>query len=450
MMLMKRSFFALVATAALMGCSDAVGPDGLEIFSLQLAIVEPESVSADETAALGSAFDRVDEYAITITDAVTLELIATDVVTIEPGGAQHVLDVTVPQNAFGRTVTISLIASALGVELYRSVSTTSLGEGLASVQVSLLIRYTGPGIRGRITTQNSQGVDGMSVGLYQGQSMVDAVATESDGTYLFLDVPTGQYQVQPTPSGGSSFVCPGLRDLTVQTQGDALVANFGTSTTACGTSVLVLSGGDVDDTDFVAAMLANDPTLTVSTFFHLNQLPGAAVLNQHDVVLLMMNGLFDESVALGNQVANYVTAGGNVVVGSFYWQGRSDSGKASAGWGAFESIDPFNSTGGARYTLGAINANNIVAHPLTLGVTTLTSTGYWGGVTVRTGTTVVAEWADGTPLIGYRILPGGQRIVGVSLFPASDAAAGGDVQALWENAVSWAGIAGGPAPAPGN
>jgi hypothetical protein len=85
-----------------------------------------------------------------------------------------------------------------------------------------------------------------------------------------------------------------------------------------------------------------------------------------------------------------------------------------------------------------------VAHPLTTGLTVLTSTGFRGAVAAKAGTTVVAGWSDGSPLIGYQVLPWGSRMVAVSLFPASGQAATGDVVTLWTNAVAWAGAAGRP------
>ncbi|MFV1988740.1 MAG: hypothetical protein ACC682_15820 [Gemmatimonadota bacterium] len=447
-----RSVLALLLAAALASCTDAVGPEGSGGIPLQFAVVGPEAVSQAELEALGAAFDRVDQYAIRIVDAATRELIADTTIAITSGGLVHSLDVDVPEDAFGRTVTITLIAYAAGVELYRSVTTTALSADLGEVRVELQIRYTGPGIRGTVTDESGVGFGGVSVGLYQGQSMVRAVSTEADGTYLFLDVAPAQYQLQPTPPSGVTYICPAFRDVTVQAAVDAILADFGTSATFCGTSVLVVSGGDFDDTDVVVTMLGNDPNLTISTFFFVNHLPGIDLLRRHDVVLLFMNGLFDESVVLGTEVADYVALGGNVVLGSFYWQGRSDGDRGSPGWGTLESVDPFASVGGATYQPGVINGNTIVPHALTVGVTALTSTGYWGGVTTRPGTTVVAEWSDDTPLIGYRVLQGGQRLVGVSLFPASGTTTTGDTQAIWENAVRWAGAAGGPVPVdgPGN
>ena len=85
-------------------------------------------------------------------------------------------------------------------------------------------------------------------------------------------------------------------------------------------------------------------------------------------------------MALGTEIADYVDLGGNVVVSSFYWQGRSDSGLSSPGWGGLEAIDPFTSDGGATYQAGSMNGTTIQPHALTLGLQSVTSTGWWGGV----------------------------------------------------------------------
>jgi len=196
--------------------------------------------------------------------------------------------------------------------------------------------------------------------------------------------------------------------------------------------------------------------LNTDVFFFTSQTPGLNTLRQYDVVLVFTEGIFDETLALGNELAQYVEAGGNVVIGSFYWQGRSDSGLPTPGWGALEAVDPFigdvdplTGNAGATYTANDLNAQTIVAHPLTGGLTTLTSVaGYGAGVLPRISATVVASWTDGAPLVGYRVLGAGQRVVAVSLFPGADnpTEVRGDVTVLWENAVRWAGEAGGPIP----
>ena len=158
-----------------------------------------------------------------------------------------------------------------------------------------------------------------------------------------------------------------------------------------------------------------------------------------------LEGSTEESSGLGSELASFVALGGNVVFGSFYWQGRSGSGKQTTGWGGLEGVDPFGSSGGAVYRDGSLGT--VSSHELTEGLNSLTSSGFWGGVAAQGGTTVVASWNDGTPLVGYTTLSVGQRMVGVSIFPAhsTTCCVSGDTGTLWKNAVRWAGAAGGPA-----
>ena len=231
----------------------------------------------------------------------------------------------------------------------------------------------------------------------------------------------------------------------VESAGTSLVAGFVLRGDTCLVKVLVVSGGDFDDTGAAAAELGGDPAISVGTFFFVSELPGLGMLKQYDVVLLYANGLFNESRGLGSQLASFVSLGGNVVFGSFYWQGRSGSGRETTGWGDLEGVDPFSSAGGAVYRDGSLGA--ISSHDLTEGLNSLTSSGLWGGVGASGGTTVVVSWNDGTPLVGYRTLAVGQRMVGVSIFPAhsTSCCVSGDTATLWKNAVRWAGAAGGAA-----
>ena len=429
-----RLVLAFGGLALLGACVDATAPADVTVDSrLRLSLHEPAGISEAEVSALAAAFDRVDAYRVTIVDSGTSDVLTDTTLVIQPDPVQHVLDVAVPEVALGRTVGITVVGLDGGMELYRSALETTLGES-GTMSLNLEIRYTGPGIHGQVTGPDGSGLGGVTMNLVQDQSIVDAVATEADGTYLFLDVPTGSYHLVPAPPQGQA-ACPALWDVTLQSSTDAVSADFEVVDGSCGTSVLVLSGGDFDDTDSVRVILEGDPDLSVSTFFFVNDLPSADFLAQFDAVLLFMNGLFDESSALGARVAGYVSSGGNVVLGSFYWQGRSDSGKGSAGWGDLESIDPFTSVGGATYQAASLGA--VTQHPLTTNLASLeSSAGYRGGALAKDGTSVVAWWDDDAPLIGYRLLGAGQRVVGVTLFPGCCAI--GDVGALWQNAVNWA------------
>lgn len=316
--------------------------------------------------------------------------------------------------------------------------------------VALGVRYTGPGVRGRITNSTGTPLANVAVALMQGNSIIRSGTTETDGTYLFVGVANGLYQVLPTPPG-TQVVCPALRNVNVSSATSSIIADFSTQTTACQIDLLIVSGGDLafaGDTTTVKALFSGVPNLTTRAFFFLNNTPGLNVLSQYDVVLLFANGLFNQSAALRDEIEDYVQLGGNVITATFYWQNRSDSGLGSPGWGSLEAIDPFTSFSGTgqTYTASSLNVSSIVAHPLTTGLATLTSTGFRGSVTAKAATSVVARWSDNSPLVGYQVLPQGSRMVAVSLFPASGAAATGDVTTLWRNAVNWAGAAGGPIP----
>jgi hypothetical protein len=436
---------AVLLSAAVASCSDGVAPDTSGV-SLFFSLQGPAAVSQAETDAVAAAFDLVDSYVVTVQDSLTASILLSDTVTVTPGGEAHALDFVLPSPTVGLTVLVTVVGLDGTLEMYRASRYARVQDAATATPVPLSVRYTGPGIRGTLRNATGAALSGVSVTLMQGNNQVRSVSTEPDGTYLFLGVTSGLYQVMPAAPQGQ-FVCPVARDVTVASASASLIADFRTSATACQINLLIVSGGDLafaNDTAAVSSMFASMPNVTRSTFFFVNNAPTLSYLRQFDVILLFANGLFDQSVTLGNRIAEYVQAGGNVITATFYWQNRSDSSLDATGWGNLEAVDPFSSGSGQTYQAAILNTAATVAHPLTSGVTVLTSTGFRGAVTAKTGTTVVARWNDASPLVGYRILPSGSRMVAISLFPASGAAATGDVVTLWRNAVSWAGEAGGP------
>jgi hypothetical protein len=445
---------ALLLAIAVAGCSDGIGPGGEEGIGLLFSLEVPSAVSAAEISALETSFEQIDSYQVRVEDVETGSVLAAETISVAAGLDQHTLDLALPESSVGLQVLVSVIGFDGAVELYRASALTTVTASTASgVPLVLPIRYTGPGLRGTVTDDAGDGLPDVNVGLYQAANLIASATTEPDGTYLFLDVAAGAYSVEPTPPA-SLNLCPVGRDVNIQT-GEALVADFVASSVPCQIDLLVLSGGDSDYTQVVADMFANTPGVTADTYFFTNQTPGLSSLRRYDVVLLFTEGIFDETVAIGAELAQYVQAGGNLVLGSFYWQGRSDSGLNTPGWSGLEALDPFTSdidplsgSGGATYTANDLD-DNLVLHPLTQGLTSIVSiAGYSAGVLAKPATTVVASWTDGAPLVGYRVLGAGQRIVAVSLFPGASIPdqVDGDVQLLWENAVTWAGVAGGPTP----
>jgi hypothetical protein len=221
--------------------------------------------------------------------------------------------------------------------------------------------------------------------------------------------------------------------------------------------VLVLSNYAGANATIVDSFPLHMPGLTFDSMDVSGQTPTVAFMSQYSVVLLYEDGLFSNAVNVGDSVAAYVLAGGNLVLGTFYWQDRSDNPRypGSVGWGALEAIDPFTAPYGSEYRPDSIDVASIVVHPLTQGVDSLWVNSYHGGVVAKPGTTVLARWSDAcsgcelnSPLVGYRIEASGQRIVGVTVGPGYPYYGGyrGDFYRLFENALSWA--AGGSQPLP--
>jgi hypothetical protein len=211
--------------------------------------------------------------------------------------------------------------------------------------------------------------------------------------------------------------------------------------------VLVLGGGHTDNDNYIIGKLQPlMPDVAFERFNGSSSTPSLSYLATFNVVLLYENGVYGNAVNVGNRVAEYVGLGGNVVIGTFYWQNRSDGGW-SYSWGALEGIDPF-SGGPSEYQAGSLNPASIVAHPLTQGVTSMYANCYGGGGVAKAGTTVVASYMNGKPLIGFRKESLGQRLVAVAVFPAHEyyCAVSGNFYKIWDNALRWA--AGGTTPVP--
>lgn len=177
--------------------------------------------------------------------------------------------------------------------------------------------------------------------------------------------------------------------------------------------------------------------------------PTYSNLSAFDVVLLFEDGKFANAPSVGSAVHDYVMAGGNLVLGTFYEQERSDVIFSPYGWGPLETIDPFTSdTQGCEYSNDTLNVASLIAHPITEGVQSLWCDQYHGGVHAKADTVVVANWTgpnylgEDCPLAGYRILDNGQRVVQISIYPNYadlnlTADVGGDFFTLWANAIKW-------------
>jgi hypothetical protein len=154
-----------------------------------------------------------------------------------------------------------------------------------------------------------------------------------------------------------------------------------------------------------------------------------STLSHYSAVLFYTNSASDLS-ATGNTLRHYVDHGGGLVIGTFLFQGPVFGG----GMGAqLQAYSPFQNYLGnySPSSLGAFNASQ----PIMQGVTSLS--GYYRDlVNLTPGSTLVASWADGAPLVA--VSP--EKVVGITLFPADYYGhIGGDYATLFGNALVYAG-----------
>jgi len=174
----------------------------------------------------------------------------------------------------------------------------------------------------------------------------------------------------------------------------------------------------------------------------------SALQSSFDVLLVFEDRTYANAPAVGNVAAAFANSGRAVVIGAFYEQDRTDGLPSNSphGWGNLEKIDPNTSDGvGTPYAPRALDISTMRSHPLTEGVTSLTSAKFAGGNQAKPGTTVVAWWnapnARGLPdpAIAFRIT-GKACVIHIAIAPnypllvGSGVDYGGDFHRVWQNA----------------
>jgi hypothetical protein len=152
-----------------------------------------------------------------------------------------------------------------------------------------------------------------------------------------------------------------------------------------------------------------------------------STLNNYTAVLFYTNQASDLS-ATGNTLKQYVDHGGGLVISTFLFQGPAYGG----GFGSqLQAYSPFKNYNGnySNSTLGSYNP----ASPIMQGVNSLSGF-YRDLVDLKPGSTLVASWADGAPLVAVSQ----QNVVGITLFPADYyGQVKGDYAKLFGNALAY-------------
>jgi hypothetical protein len=174
----------------------------------------------------------------------------------------------------------------------------------------------------------------------------------------------------------------------------------------------------------------------------------ASLTATFDVILLFEDATFANAPLVGGTVAAFAQSGRAVVLGTFYEQDRTDGAVANTphGWGLLETLDPNTTDGvGTPYAPRSLDIATLAAHPLTAGLTALTSARFAGGNQAKPGSVVVARWTQANargqvdPAIAYRVT-GAACVIHVAiaphypLIPGAAGEVGGDFYRTWRNA----------------
>ena len=157
----------------------------------------------------------------------------------------------------------------------------------------------------------------------------------------------------------------------------------------------------------------------------LSSTPSVSTLLNYDSVLVWSNSPFNDAVALGDVLADYVDLGGGVVLATFVWYGPTFDLEGRV----MTDYSPFQQAGGSLYTTADLDWYNST-HPIMNGVSAI-SEYYRDNVVLTTNAELVANWSDGYPFVAVK-----GSVVGITLFPPPLQWTG-DVPTLIHNALVW-------------
>ncbi len=375
------------------------------------------------------------------------ERVADTVVSIAPGATEVDAAISVPVTSDRESFDLYIqLIDAAGDTVFRGGPETveavvgASADGVTPVTVE--VTYTGIGadaVDVRIVSGAFVAPGGTVQLTAEALDAQGAVIAETPIAWASLD-PT--VATVPDPAVGTVVAGaePGQARITATLltgQADTVIVSVGFRSG----NVLILSNCSSCNAVVLDSFGLEIPGLTFDTLDVNITTPTLAFLQQFGVVLLFEDGTFPNAVNVGDSVGAYVAAGGSAVIGTFYWQEPPAGGFGGVGWGALDQYDPFQTVGGSEYNADSMDPQSVVAHPITTGVTSLSVQSYHGGVSAKQGTTVLATWSDGVPLVGYRVETAGQRLVSISLYPGYPRFSGefsGDFYQLWGNALAWA------------
>jgi len=211
------------------------------------------------------------------------------------------------------------------------------------------------------------------------------------------------------------------------------VMTTSTASASVGDILIVYADTDGLPTTLQTALLAQAGVTSVDMFDATVSTPTLAQLLPYETVVPFSNSPFVNDAALGDNLADYVDAGGVVVQFGFASYGPGQPYGINGRW-LTGNYNPYNySTNlvlNAPFTLGTFNP----ADPLMQGVTALASN-YQNAVTLAPGATEAAAASNGNSLAAHRGV-GVRTTYAVTAYIGFAAAWSGDFARLIVNAVA--------------
>ena len=147
--------------------------------------------------------------------------------------------------------------------------------------------------------------------------------------------------------------------------------------------------------------------------------PALADLSGYEAVLVFSDSSFADPTALGDVLADYVDAGGQVAVATFATNSSSGELGGRIVTGSYLPFTAGAETDGTRLQM----VKDQPSSPLLAGVGAFDGgdSTYHSLITLAPGATLVAHWNDAgaTPLVVLKVAPSGAAVVGLNMFPPS-------------------------------
>jgi len=179
----------------------------------------------------------------------------------------------------------------------------------------------------------------------------------------------------------------------------------------------------------IAAQLMAYPDIAAVDWFNAEDAtPTLDFLLTYDVIIVHCNTLYLDNVAMGDRLADYVDAGGRVILSVFNWFTDGAFPWFISGRILTAGYSPFLSAGESNYSWSCLGVYQ-TTHPLMQGVSALCDY-YRDRVNLAPGAQLVASYADGEELVAVN-----GCVVAINMYVGPYTVATGNVDVLFHNAI---------------